>query len=411
MSLKLSDAELLAKLVAFDSTSVSSNLPIADFICAYLDRPGVEIVRNPNGDGTKTNLIIRVGPDETEHASRRRDVPRRTRDSARSVEHDSQTHGTGLILSGHLDVVPALEPDWRTDPFSLSETDDAYFGRGTCDMKGFVALAVNSAHAAASQALDHPLVLILTYDEELGTLGAQHLARTWHAPFPLPRSAIVGEPTELRVVRMHKGHLKMKVTFRGTPAHSGYPHLGVNAIEPAGRVVAALSRLRAALEHERSDTSGFFPEAPFVTLNLARITGGTAINIVPDRCVLDVAARPLPGMRSDGVIQRIRETVESVDARGNCTVEVVDVTPPLLTEEEAPVHRAMCRLVAQNESYGVSYASDAGAIAAMGIECILLGPGSIEVAHKPNESLPKAQFIRARELLDRAIHAFCVDDN
>lgn len=145
----LTDAELLAKLVAFDSTSAHSNLPIADFIRDYLDTPGIEIAAHPNENGSKVNLLIRVG------------------------SHDHHDERSGLLLSGHMDVVPALEPDWRSDPFTLTQTDDAYVGRGACDMKGFLAVAINAARRAVERRLRRPLVLLLTYDEELGTLGAQ----------------------------------------------------------------------------------------------------------------------------------------------------------------------------------------------------------------------------------------------
>ena len=214
----LTDAELLAKLVAFDSTSSNSNLPIADFIRDYLDTPGVEIADNPNENGSKVNLLIRVG----------------------SPDHDDER--SGLLLSGHMDVVPALEPDWQSDPFTLTETSDAYIGRGACDMKGFLAVAINAARRAVERRLRRPLVLLLTYDEELGTLGAQRFVETWDNASALPRNTVIGEPTSLRVVRMHKGHLVMRLTCHGRSAHSGYPQLGINAIERmAGHTTGSVS--------------------------------------------------------------------------------------------------------------------------------------------------------------------------
>ncbi|HTQ81209.1 MAG TPA: M20/M25/M40 family metallo-hydrolase, partial [Thermoanaerobaculia bacterium] len=212
----LSDSELLRRLVSFDSTSCNSNLPIAEFLAEYLDRPGARLARNPSPDGGKTNLLAWLGP---EPAPAGKDRP-------------------GLVLSGHMDVVPAEEAGWQSDPFQLVDGGDRWFGRGTADMKGFIALSANlfAELAESPQALTAPLVLIFTYDEEVGTLGAKQLHDTYPVGRSLPASAIIGEPTSLRAVRLHKGHLKLRITLKGVSAHSGYPHLGVNAIEPAARV-------------------------------------------------------------------------------------------------------------------------------------------------------------------------------
>jgi acetylornithine deacetylase len=211
----LDDSELLRRLVAFDSTSRNSNLPIADFICDYLDRPWIRVRRHPSPDGDRTNLFIAAGPEEAS--------------------------GSGLGLSGHMDVVPADEQGWRTDPFTLTQVGNTYTGRGTADMKGFLAVAINQLASLDGKRLHRPLALVLTYDEELGTLGAKHFVETWPEREVLPRALVIGEPSSLRVVRMHKGYLKMRVEFEGTAAHSGYPHLGRNAIEPAARGIVALS--------------------------------------------------------------------------------------------------------------------------------------------------------------------------
>ncbi|HXT21455.1 MAG TPA: M20/M25/M40 family metallo-hydrolase, partial [Thermoanaerobaculia bacterium] len=207
MPARLSDRDLLARLVAFDTTSSNSNLPLADFLAEYLDRPGVRIHRDAPADQPKANLVVEIGP-PVDPATR-----------------------AGLVLSGHMDVVPAGD-GWTTPPFELHERGGALYARGSADMKGFLALAANVAAGVDPARVRQPLVLVLTYDEELGTLGAAHLHDHWPADRPLPREAIVGEPTEPRPVRMHKGHLKARFTFHGVSAHSAYPHLGKNAIEP-----------------------------------------------------------------------------------------------------------------------------------------------------------------------------------
>lgn len=381
MTALYSDAELLARMVAFDTTSCNSNLPLADFLCDYLDRPGVEITRAPSPDGSKANLVVHLGP-------------------------EVGPEGEGLTLSGHMDVVPAEEPDWTSDPFTLTDAGDRYVGRGACDMKGFVALAVNRAARLAGQPLHRPLALVLTYDEEVGTLGARHFAETWQQP--LPRHGIVGEPTSLEVVRVHKGHLQMKVTLTGVAAHSGYPHLGVSAIEPAGRVIVALSELRQQLQSEQPAHRELFPEVPFVALNVGLVHGGVAVNVVPEHCVLQLGARVLPGMDSAQLAARIRETVAAVTDPERCTIELVNDSPPLLVAEDAPICRQLYPLVGQRETVSASYATDAGWLQRLGLDCAIWGPGSIAVAHKPNEYMPKDQFQRAGELLDRVVAERCL---
>jgi acetylornithine deacetylase len=385
MAAKMSDIELLRRLVAFDSTSANSNRPIADFICAYLGGPRFEVFRNEKPDEDKVNLVIRVGD------------PARFRDER-----------AGLILSGHMDVVPAVEPEWESEPFALTERDGRLFGRGAADMKGFLALALNLARQFAEEPLQAPLVLLLTFDEELGLLGAQHFQRTWDESIPLPKNAIIGEPTGMRVIRMHKGHLRVGITLRGRSAHSACPHLGRNAIEPAARVVTALAELRQALTRERVETSTYFRETPYATINVAQIAGGQAVNIIPDRCVIDVGGRVLPGMDSAGFIQRIRAAVDALEDLGECTVETVNVGPPLLAPADSEVHRFMCDLLSQTEDGAASYATDAGVFQQMGIDCVVCGPGPIDVAHRPNEFTTREDLAAARPIFQKAIRQFCM---
>jgi acetylornithine deacetylase len=381
----LSDAELLARLIAFDTTSRNSNLPLADFLADYLDRPGVRIARNPSADGCKANLVAWVGP---EPAGDRR----------------------GLVLSGHMDVVPAEEDDWQSDPFTLADGGDRWIARGVCDMKGFLALAANLAAEAVTAGAEHwraPLALVFTYDEEVGTLGAKRLTESFPEAAALPRSAVIGEPTSLRVARTHKGHFKLRITLHGVSAHSGYPHLGTNAIEPAGRVITALAALRQELAAETPPNRELFPEVPFVPLNVGTVHGGSAINVVPDRCVVEIGVRPLPGIGSAELIERVERAVRAAAAPFNPEIELLSDSPPLLLDETAPIHRHLCALVGQSAGSSVSFATDAGWLQRLGLDCAIFGPGSIEVAHKPNEHLPKSEFTTARGLLAQTIEKFC----
>lgn len=378
----LPDAEHLARLVAFDTTSRNSNLEMADFLCDYLDRPGVRVERNLSADGGKTNVVAWVGPQPD--GSRR-----------------------GLVLSGHMDVVPAEEDGWRSPPFTLTDGGDRWVGRGACDMKGFLALAANLAAEARPERWRAPLVLVFTYDEEVGTLGAKRLIESFPERAALPRNAVIGEPTSLRVARAHKGHFKLRVVLHGAAAHSGYPHLGVNAIEPAGRVTVALARLRRELENERAPHRELFPEVPFVPLNVGTIHGGSAINVVPDRCAVELGVRPLPGAASEELIERVSRTIREAAAPFEPEIELLSDSPALLLDEDAPIHRFLRGLTGQSAGATVSFATDAGWLQRLGLDCAIFGPGSIEVAHKPNEHLPKAELAAAREPLERAIRRFC----
>jgi acetylornithine deacetylase len=383
----LSDTALLARLVGFDSTSRNSNLPLADFLCDYLDRPGVRIARNPSADGAKTNVVAWLGPEP----------------------EDQEARG-GLTLSGHMDVVPAEEEGWRHDPFALADEGERLVGRGACDMKGFLALAANLAAEARPETWRAPLALVFTYDEEVGTLGAKRLTESYPEAARLPRSAIIGEPTSLQVARTHKGHAKLRITLHGVSAHSGYPHLGANAIEPAGRVIVALTRLRQELEAEIAPNRELFPEVPYVPLNLGTVHGGAAINVVPDRCAVEVGFRLLPGLpgiASAELVERIAAAARAAAAPFEPTVELLSDSPPLLLDAGSPIHRHLCRLVGQEAGASVSFATDAGWLQGLGLDCAIFGPGSIAVAHKPNEYLPKDEFAAARGLLARTIHHFC----
>jgi acetylornithine deacetylase len=379
----LSDEALLSRLVAFDTTSHKSNREIADFIGDYLDRPGVRITRHPTADGAKLNLIVAAGPEDGDG---------------------------GLVLSGHMDTVPAEAEGWNSDPFTLTQRDGSYVARGAADMKGFLALAVNRLAAADIPRLRHGLVLLFTHDEETGTLGARRLVDDASAVPPLPRATIIGEPTSLRVLRMHKGHLRLQLSFTGVPAHSGLPHLGVNAVEAAGRTIVALTELRQALERERPANAEHFAEVPYVTLNVARVAGGGPTNVVPADCVLDLGVRLLPGMSADEMTDRVRSTVQAV-SRVPFELTVVGETPPMIAPEDAPIVRLLVSELGEIGTGSAPFGTDGGWLSRLGLDCVIWGPGSIEVAHKPNESLPVAEFVRAGELLTRIVHRSCVAES
>lgn len=383
MSQTLSDHDLLARLVAFETVSSQPCDPLIDWASDYLDRPGIRLYRQASDEPGKSNLLAVAGPDDVEE---------------------------GLTLCGHVDVVPADEPDWTSDPFTLTTSDDRYVARGACDMKGFDALAINRLIEHESQQLRRRLAVLLTFDEEVGSVGAKQFAEHWPYPERPPRSVLIGEPTEMRVVRMHKGHLKLRITVRGRAAHSGSPHLGINAIEPAGAILQALRTLREDYVSRATPHAACFDQVPYAVLSVARIAGGEALNVIPDRCDIDVGVRLMPGDESGTAIEEITECVSRASG---ATVEVTQINdnPPMLTGAGAPLYRQLIALLDQPEDLGVSYASDGGWLGRADYQCVLFGPGSIAVAHRPDEHMPIAQFERARDVLRNLIESQCVEPN
>ncbi len=380
----LSSIDLLRRLVAFDTTSRNSNLALADFVADYLDRPDVRITHVPSDKGDKTNLAIGIGP-----------------------ETDPETRD-GLVLSGHMDVVPADETDWRSDPFSLKTDDDRLIARGSCDMKGFLAITVEMIGELDPASLTRPLYLLFTYDEEVGTLGARRFVETRPSELVLPRRVIIGEPTDFTAVRLHKGHLQLQLTIIGRPAHSGFPQSGDNAIEPMGRVITALSGLRQALEGESSEYGRYFGEVPFVTLNVAQIGGGSATNVVPDRCELNVGIRLMPGMELEAMVERVRETIARTIPDREFELVVVNESPPMLLPEDNELYQTVCGEVGQTQTASVYFATDAGWLSRADFDCVILGPGNMDTAHKPNEWIPAGDLPRGSAMLERIVRHYCV---
>lgn len=385
MPVPLSDLELLARLVAIDTTSRLPTLPLGDFVQEYLTatpglRAALRIERFACGEGHE-NMLISAGP------------------LCRS--------GEGILLCGHVDTVPADEPEWTSDPRTLTRREEGpssrVVARGACDMKGFDALAINLLREAAERPPSEPVQLLLTCNEEVGTLGAASFASSWPSDRRLPVRTLVGEPTSMRVVRGHKGHLTVSVVTHGIAAHSGFPHKGVNAIERASAVVQAMAVLRKEMCGRRNSESSLFPEVPFPVLTTARIRGGSAINVIPERCEVDVGVRLLPGMDSAPFMEQLRSAVEAVVPEGAVTVSLRNETPAFATPADRPWHREMCGLVGQDGECGVGFGTDAGRLARLGVEPIIWGPGDISNAHRPDEWMPLEEFHAASSLLRRLV--------
>jgi acetylornithine deacetylase len=372
----LSDRDLLARLVAFPSVSGLPNLDMVEWIARYADAPGVRIWRDPSEDGTRCNLVLSKGPAPA-------------------------TEGDGLTLAAHMDVVPAVEDGWFSPPFELTETGLGLSGRGASDMKGFLALALNVFVEMDAGAMRAPLALVLTYDEEVGTVGARELFERGGPPGGLPVRTIIGEPTCMEPVRAHKGHIKYRLRVHGRSAHSAYRQQGHSAIVPAAAAVLALEAVAREMEAESLPAGADFPDSPYQSLNVGVISGGSAVNVVPEECVVDLGVRAPPGADAARVTERVRSAVAGALQGEDYEFQERGESPPLVTPAASEWLALQVRLLGREVAPGVSYATDGGWLARLGLECVVCGPGDIGRAHRPNEYITPAELAAGRDWLER----------
>ncbi|MEM6544075.1 MAG: acetylornithine deacetylase [Pseudomonadota bacterium] len=376
---KLSSVDMLGQLVAFPSVSRDSNLPLIDWVEDYLQPFAPRCRRTWNSEGDKANLFAAIGPDAP----------------------------GGVVLSGHTDVVPVDGQDWNTDPFQLTERDGLLYGRGTSDMKGFSAVFLSRLATLDLAAMQRPLYLALSYDEEVGCIGVDRMVDDAVAYFPKADFAIIGEPTTMHVVRAHKSINCFRTVVRGKAAHSSQPQCGAGAIIAAGRIIEQLDRIGRSRRAECSE-SGFEP--PWTTVQVGTIQGGTAVNILPSYCEFLWEYRGLPEENPDLILQQVQQFI-SEEALPNlqefapeATIETVPIArvPPLLPDPQARAEAWVHGLggVREGGSGEVSFATEAGSFQRAGISSVVCGPGSIDQAHQPNEFIDPAELDRCGVMVD-----------
>jgi acetylornithine deacetylase len=274
-------------------------------------------------------------------------------------------------------------------------------------MKGFIAIAIQAIEKA--EVVTGCLAVLFLCDEELGSFGAKHILQEG-LPVPIPKQVIIGEPTSLQVVRLHKGHLSMSITVEGVSAHTGSPHLGKNAAVAGGKIICALAELAKRYESVRTESSNHFPEvAKFPVLTVSTLTAGSAINVVPDACTIGIGLRLLPDQNKEEVVAEIKDTISAVcDLTWNLT-ELGD-NPTMLTAESSSVNQWVCSHIGQKGSVGVSYGTDGGYLSRIGYECVLYGAGTIAVAHKPDEFVPIDEMKTCASTIQSAAQHFCGGD-
>jgi acetylornithine deacetylase len=373
----------LGRLVAFDTTSRDSNLALIEYVEGLLGDLGVASRRISNADGSKANLLATIGPA----------VP------------------GGVVLSGHTDVVPVDGQAWTSDPFAVVERDGRLYGRGTCDMKGFIALALAAAPEFARARLERPVHLALTYDEEIGCLGAPALIEAIGSSLPRPAAIVVGEPTDMVAVSGHKGVCSFRVKVTGHEAHSSLTHLGVSANMAAVRLMASLSALADRLTREAAPDSLFLPKGP--TLTIGVINGGTALNILARRCVFGFDLRTPPGVDPLAILAPFIAEAAAMDAElkarfpdAGVELERRSLVPALAPDPDGAAEAFARRLAGDNgPARVVSYAAEAGQYQRAGYSVVICGPGSIDQAHQPDEYVEVAQMERGAAFMARLLEA------
>jgi acetylornithine deacetylase len=368
--------DLLDTLVAFDTTSAKTNIPLIDFVQAYLGEHGIESDLVPTPDGLKASLFATIGP---------ADKP-------------------GIGLSGHTDVVPVVGQQWASDPFQVSERDGKLYGRGTCDMKGFLACVLAMVPDFKARALKTPLHLVFSYDEEVGCTGVRPMIAELGARLPRPRLVIVGEPTSMGIVDSHKGATRFRTTVTGREAHSSMTHIGVNAIHIAGMLIGELSRIEEDLRNGPQNLR-FTP--PYNTVQIGLIEGGRAQNIVPKHCAFSWEIRALPGFDVRTVTDRLaayaaKYCLPNMQAIGKDTgIETVAVNgvPAYYSGANSNAVSLALNLLGQNETHAVSYGTEAGLFQAGGCDSVICGPGDIAQAHRPDEYIEIVELDRCLRFL------------
>lgn len=381
----LTSRNLLEHLVAFDTTSRESNLALIDFCWRYLSGLGVTCELMHNAERSKANLYARLGP----------------------------AGSGGVMLSGHSDVVPVDGQTWTVPPFALTERDGKLYGRGTADMKGFLACMLAAVPHFLAQPLRQPLHLAISYDEEVGCLGVRSLVEALAQRSDRPAFCLIGEPTELRPVLGHKGKLAMRCEVHGAACHSAYAPQGVNAIEYAAKLIQRLTVIGERLATPERQDARFDP--PFTTVQTGVIHGGRALNIVPDACSFDFEVRTLPQEDAQQVAEELvayaQQTLEpqmrAVQPDSAIRFSPLSAYPGL----DTAAHSAAAQLIARlsgSDSFGtVAFGTEGGLFAAAGIPCVVCGPGSMEQGHKPDEFITLAQLDACDSLLRRLATWMC----
>lgn len=371
--------DILGQLVAFPSVSSDSNLELITYAADLLSDAGATLSFSRDESGTKANLFATLGPQED----------------------------GGIVLSGHSDVVPADASEWTSDPFTMTRRGDRLYGRGTCDMKGFIAATLAMAPRFAEGGLRRPLHFAFTYDEEVGCLGARTLLHELNNAGIHPAIAIIGEPTSMGVIEGHKGCYEYTTEFTGMEGHGSQPERGVNAVEYAARYIARLLDLREELKERAPANSRFDP--PWTTLQVGTISGGTARNVIAGSCAVEWEMRPtgnddavwVKNNLGDYVTNVLLPSMRAISPDCDIVTHTIGEVEGLQVMDESQARDLVFKLTGHNHADVVPFGTEAGLFQAAGISSIICGPGSIAQAHKPDEFIEIAQLAACLEMLEK----------
>ena len=382
MPARPSPRQILDKLVSFPTVSRDTNLPLIDWVEDYLESHGVTAHRVWNEDRTKASLYAHIGPEVA----------------------------GGVVLSGHTDVVPVDGQVWSSDPWTVTERDGRLYGRGTCDMKGFVALALAAVPLALAADLKRPLQLALSYDEELGCTAAPPMIAEMARSLPRAAAVIVGEPSRFSVVTGHKGGTGFKVHVKGYEVHSSLIHTGVSAIMAAAPLIDFANRVNAANAARPPAALAQMFDPPWTTLHVGMIRGGTAHNITAADCRFSCEIRVVPGediedwvAAFEGQVAQAVAAMQTIRPETGITVARFFSVPPLRPETDGPAEALARRLTGDNGLHVVSYGTEAGQFQAEGYSAVVCGPGDILQAHQPDEFLEISEFDAGWSFMQRLV--------
>jgi acetylornithine deacetylase len=362
--------DLLAKLVAFPSVVGAPNGAITAWIANYCRAHGATVEVLPGPEGDRCNLFATVGP----------------RDKA------------GYILSGHLDVVPAGEAEWSSDPFTLRSEGDRRYGRGTTDMKGFLACALAALPKLVASNLSRPIHLAFSYDEEAGCRGVPHLIAALPHLCQKPLGAIIGEPSRMQAVRAHKGKAAVRLEVIGRSGHSSQPHLGLNAVHAMAGVITKAVAYGELLGEGPFDHNF---EPPYSSLQVGVIAGGQAVNIIPDRCTADIELRAVSGTSPLSLLEPVKAELEALQAQDFRTIwHELSAYPALSLAADSPLAGLLAELTGEVTLAAVSYGTEAGLYQQAGIEAIICGPGDINRAHRPDEYIALGELHACQQMME-----------
>ncbi|MDP2518152.1 acetylornithine deacetylase [Shimia thalassica] len=379
---KLSPRAILEKLVSIPTVSRDSNLPLIEWVETYLNSHGITAHRHYDETNEKAALFAHVGP---------------------------VTEGA-VVLSGHTDVVPVDGQPWGTNPFEVVEKDGKLYGRGTCDMKGFDALAIWTLIEGHYADLKRPLQLALSYDEEIGCLGAPPMIEAMQPIVPKASAVIVGEPSMMQAVSGHKGGFGYHVHMQGFEVHSSILHTGVNAILYGAKIIEWVNQMNSeSMAKEPGEVAAKF-DPPFTTVHVGTIKGGTAHNITAKDCWFGVDFRVVPGDDAEDWRDLFLAKVAEVEAEMQAVVPETKIVleerfqlPGLVPEENGEAEAIVRRLTGDNGSHVVSYGTEGGQFQEAGYSAVICGPGDIAQAHQPNEYLTVAQFDAGKAFMERLL--------